>query len=53
MSLFPGPRTASVREKLHDFKLGKGTIQFTEDKPVPEAIIKELVLDRLNEINRS
>lgn len=52
MSLFPGPRTAGVQEKLKDFKTAKGTIQFTLAKPVPEGIIKELIRDRLTEIDQ-
>jgi uncharacterized protein YdhG (YjbR/CyaY superfamily) len=51
MSLFPGPRTDAVKDKLKDFKMAKGTIQFTLEKPVPDAIIKELVKMRLAEID--
>lgn len=47
MSLFPGPTTEAMKDKLKDFKLGKGTIQFTSDKPVPEPIIKELLINRV------
>lgn len=51
MSLFPGPQTDRIKEQLHDFKMAKGTIQFTEDKPVPEAIIKDLILTRQADID--
>ena len=50
MSLYGG--IDFVREKLGDFKLSKGTVQFTEDKPVPEAIIKEMVTKRLAQISK-
>lgn len=52
MSLFPGPRTDTVKNKLEagNFKMAKGTIQFTLDKPVPEDIIKQLVKERLAEL---
>ncbi len=53
MSVFPGPRTEAIKDKLEGYKLGKGTIQFTEDKPLPESIIKELVRSRLAEISKS
>ncbi len=51
MSLFPGA-PLKLKEKLKGFKLAKGTIQFTEDKPVPEDIIKEMVRTRLQEIEK-
>ena len=51
MSLFPGA-PLKLTEKLKEFKLSKGTIQFTEDKPIPEEIIKEMVLTRLKEIEK-
>lgn len=52
MSVFPGSAlTAKLQEKLSGFKQHKGTIQFTEDTPLPEAIIKQIVTDRLRTIN--
>lgn len=52
MSLYPIP-LESLREKLKDFKLRKGTIQFSDDKPVPEDIIKEMIEARLAQIMAS
>ena len=50
-SLFP---TAAVIEafknKLMDFTLSKGTIQFPIDKPLPTALIKKLVRARVAQI---
>ena len=47
-SLFP---TASVIEKfkneLKDFSTSKGTIHFPLDKPVPTALIKKIVKERI------
>jgi uncharacterized protein YdhG (YjbR/CyaY superfamily) len=52
MSLFGG--LGSMEKKLGSFKLShKGTLQFTEDNPVPEAVIKEIILNRLAEISKA
>lgn len=51
MSVFPGAALTSKYKEM-GYKTGKGTIQFTEDKPLPEAIIKELVKTRLEMINK-
>lgn len=51
MSLFGnlGP----LEKKLEDFKLShKGTLQFTEENPVPEEIIIEIVQYKLAEISK-
>ncbi len=51
MSVFPGAAmTQTLTNKLDGYTLGKGTIQFTEAKPVPDAIIKEIVEARLRQI---
>jgi uncharacterized protein YdhG (YjbR/CyaY superfamily) len=50
MSVFPGA-PVDLKDKLEGYKMRKGTIQFTEEKPLPDAIIKELVLRRLEVIN--
>jgi uncharacterized protein YdhG (YjbR/CyaY superfamily) len=51
MSLFPASEPIAVMgDKLKDFKLSKGTIQFTVSHQVPEEIIKELVNIRLASI---
>lgn len=49
MSLFPGAPLA-IADKLQDFKVSKGTIQFTADHPVPESIITEILRVRLADI---
>ena len=44
MSIFPGAApVADLEEKLAGFKLSKGTIQFTEDNLIPDALLKEIV----------
>lgn len=52
MSIFPASHAVeALKEKLGDFKLSKGTIQFTIDHPVPESIIKELINVRQADIS--
>lgn len=52
LSFFPtGGPIEVVKTKLVGFKLSKGTIQFTDDKPIPDAIIRELVTLRLRSID--
>jgi uncharacterized protein YdhG (YjbR/CyaY superfamily) len=54
MSLFPGAHlTAVLREKLSGYKMAKGTIQFTEDHPIPDSVVEEIVSERLAEIKGS
>lgn len=48
LSLFPTSQPIEVmKAQLSAYKLAKGTIQFTLDMPVPEALIKEIVALRL------
>lgn len=54
MSIFPGSALVKdVRDKLKDYTLSKGTIQFTEDHPLPESIIKEILAKRLADISQN
>lgn len=49
MSLFPGSGPIeALRDELEDFKLSKGTIQFTLDNAIPEQLINKVVLSCLN-----
>lgn len=41
---------AAVADDLAGFSLSKGTIRFTPDTPVPEAVIERMVRLRLTEI---
>lgn len=43
MSLFPGGIVDRFADDLVGYKLSKGTIQFTLDKPVPTAVIEKIV----------
>jgi uncharacterized protein YdhG (YjbR/CyaY superfamily) len=50
-SFFPGNSTLirSLDEELAAYKTSKGTIQFTADNPLPDALIKKIVLLRMQE----
>jgi uncharacterized protein YdhG (YjbR/CyaY superfamily) len=52
LSLFPfSPEVvAAVRGRLGGYDLSKGTIRFTEAKPIPEEVIWEMLDLRLEEI---
>ncbi|HEX7484133.1 MAG TPA: DUF1801 domain-containing protein [Candidatus Saccharimonadales bacterium] len=51
MSLFPTPGpTEKFKDKLQPYKVSKGTIQFTFDNPLPDDLIKEILVSRLNDI---
>ena len=52
MSLFPTPKPIeSMKNKLGDYKLSKGTIQFTLAKLIPEPVIRNLILYRVDQID--
>lgn len=47
-SVFPGPAAIeSVADKITEYTTAKGTIQFTAEHPLPDAIIEALVRHRL------
>lgn len=49
-SFFPGSSAIAANQKgLEGFKLSKGTIQFTPAKPIPAAIVKRIVKERIRE----
>lgn len=54
MSIFPGSSPIEfLKNELKDYKVSKGTIQFTLDKPIPDGLIKQIIEYRINEINES
>lgn len=52
LSIFPfSPAAiAAVRERLDGYDLGKGTIRFSPDRPVPDDVLEDLVRARKQEI---
>lgn len=55
LSVFPFSPAAieSVKARLEDFELAKGTIRFTAEHPVPDAVVVDLVRFRQSEIARA
>lgn len=54
MSFFPSPwAIEELKDKLQDYKTTSHAIQFTVEKPLPEALIKELVLTHVRHIDAS
>lgn len=46
ISLYPVPAgDAAFQEKIAPYQTGKGTLQFKLDKPVPHAVIKQVVIE--------
>jgi len=41
----------ALKDDLKGFSTSKGTIRFTTDKPLPEALVKKIVQARINEID--
>jgi uncharacterized protein YdhG (YjbR/CyaY superfamily) len=54
LGLFPTPGPIeTLKDKLTGFKTSKGGIQFTPQKPIPESLIKEILLTRVAEITNN
>jgi len=54
IGLFPtsGP-IETLNHKLTNFKTSKGGIQFTPAKPIPESLVKDILITRMNEISNN
>lgn len=48
-SFFPGGIVESMKDELKDFKISKGTIQFSVDKPIPALLVKKIVKARIKQ----
>jgi uncharacterized protein YdhG (YjbR/CyaY superfamily) len=52
LSLFPTSRPIEVlKDRLKNYKISKGAVQFTIDNPLPKKLIVELLKIRLDDIN--
>jgi uncharacterized protein YdhG (YjbR/CyaY superfamily) len=50
-SMFPGGVAENYRDRLPDALIRKGTIQFTPDKPLPADVVRDIIRDRVAEID--
>lgn len=51
MSIFPGAAAIeALQTELAEYRIAKGTIQFTETSPLPESLIVALLRVRIHEI---
>lgn len=54
LSVFPTPvPIEEIKEKLDQYKISKGTIQFTKENPISEALIKQMLEIQLQRIEES
>lgn len=45
MSIFPGAEPVEeYKDRMKDFKVSKGTIQFTLEHPIPDDLLKDILL---------
>lgn len=52
LSIFPGAHAIeALQNDLSEFKQSKGTVQFTVEKPIPDAVLKKIVKVRIDDIN--
>ncbi len=52
-SLFPTAAViAKFKDELSNFRVSKGTIQFPKDKPLPAALVRKLVKERIAQLER-
>lgn len=55
MSIFPTADPlmySNLGKQLEKFRTSKGTLQFTEDNPIPDSLIKELLAIRVKTIEK-
>lgn len=50
-SFYPWNSTTveQFKDELKDFSLASGTIRFTNEKPIPEALLKKIIQARMND----
>lgn len=55
MSIFPtgDSQIDEISDELKKFRKSKGTLQFTEQNPIPEPLIKKIILSRYNSVSKS
>lgn len=54
MNFMPTHRTLDhFRKELKEYKMGKDTIQFTYDKPLPKTLIRKIALHRAKDVREN
>ncbi len=49
-AFYPGARPVEqYKDQLKNFELSKGTIRFQPDKPIPQALVRKMVKERIAE----
>jgi len=48
-SFFPGHTVRDFEKELQNYKIAKGTVQFTPEKPIPERLVRAMVRARYDE----
>ena len=47
-AFYPGARPIEkYRDELKNFELSKGTVRFQPDKPIPQALVRKIVKERI------
>jgi len=44
-----GTAVLAMADQLQDFEISKGTIRFTPERPIPEAVVRHLVQEKLDD----
>lgn len=53
MSIFPGAGAIEFyKNDLAGYKISKGTVQFTSEKPIPKKLFEDIVKYRVSEIDK-
>jgi uncharacterized protein YdhG (YjbR/CyaY superfamily) len=53
LGFYPGAIVGKFADELKDFKISKGTIQFTVDIPIPDKLLKRIIEAKIAEnLNR-
>ena len=54
MSLFPGAGIiGELKEEFKRYKVAKGTLQFTSEKPIAKELVKKIIAIRLKSISKN
>lgn len=52
LAIYPATSSMGVTKELERYRAGKGTFQFSLDKPLPLSIIRKIVQIRIKEVSK-